>query len=238
MAKKPLIGLIPQYDWQDQRTWMHPGYLGGIEAAGGLGVTLPLAQKEEDICQLAYEFDGYLFTGGPDIHPRLFGQQTLECCGNICAERDRMELLLLEELLKGEKPVLGICRGIQGMAVGMGGSLYQDIPQQMTRTLPLQHDQKARHHIPVHSVTIEEQSLLRRITGKRELMVNSLHHQAVKEAGERLRIVAVSPDGVIEAVEHPDKPFFLGVQWHPERMWQCDEDALAIFNAFVAACAK
>ena len=137
--KKPLIGVTPSLDQETKDSTCRPTYLAAIRHAGGIPVILPLKAETEDLKQLVETLDGFLFTGGPDIHPFYFGEETHEKCGNVSPERDQMELSLLPLVMAAKKPVLGICRGIQLLNVGLGGTLYQDIPSQVTREFPIAH---------------------------------------------------------------------------------------------------
>ncbi len=231
---KPLIGLTPLFDLEQQRLWMRPNYMQMILEAGGIPVVLPLTENPEDIKQLAQTCDGFLFTGGPDIHPSRFGEETMRYCGVIDERRDSTEISLLREVMELEKPVLGICRGIQLINVALGGTLYQDIPAQ-GKGEPIAHDQHKPYDVPVHTVFVEKNSPLFRLTGKEKLMVNSMHHQAVRALAPALKCAAKSLDGLTEAIFHPEKKYFLAVQWHPEYLFQKYQDEQKIISAFVDA---
>jgi putative glutamine amidotransferase len=231
---KPLIGLTPLYDIEQEKVWMRPNYMQAIIASGGIPLILPLTCDKTDIHALARLCDGFLFTGGPDVHPALFGEETLRYCGAINEKRDTLEILLLKEADRLDKPVLGICRGIQLINVAFGGSLYQDIPAQVDG-VPIAHDQQRPYDVPVHTVSVEQESPLGHIINKEELMVNSMHHQAVKDLAPALKCAAKSKDGLIEGVYMPGRKFFLAVQWHPEYLWQGHQDQQKIIAAFVDA---
>ena len=127
--KKPLIAVLPLYDREKDSYWMLPGYFAGLQAAGAVPVMLPLF-AEQDAAQFARAFDGFLFTGGQDVDPALYGEQMLDCCGELNSARDRMEAAMLQELMNLKKPVLGICRGLQLINACLGGTLWQDLPSQ------------------------------------------------------------------------------------------------------------
>ena len=158
----------------------------------------------------------------------------LAACGPIAQQRDSQELALLEFALRRDLPVFGICRGVQILNVGLGGTLWQDLPGQ-TGT-PLCHNQRPPFEMTVHTVQVDRFSLLYHITGRETLAVNSTHHQAVRETAPSLRAAAAAPDGTTEAVWRPESRFVLGVQWHPELLTDCDASAAALFAAFVEAC--
>jgi putative glutamine amidotransferase len=234
MMAKPVIGVTPLYDVEQDRIWMRPNYLDAIDAADGIPLILPLTSAQTDIEALAQLCDGFLFTGGPDVHPSLFHEDTMQYCGAINERRDTFEIKLLNAVNKTEKPVFGICRGIQLINVALGGSLYQDIPAQVGG-VPIAHNQHPPFDVTVHSVSVEQDSPLAKIIGKKELTVNSMHHQAVKELAPGLKCAAASKDGLTECVYMPGKKFFLAVQWHPEYLWKTHQDEQKIIEAFVNA---
>jgi len=231
---KPMIGVIPVYDELRASYWMLPGYMQGIEEAGGIPVMLPLTTESDTILRLAETFDGFLFTGGQDIDPTWYGEEKRERCGDACEERDKLEMELFRHVAGLDKPALGICRGVQLMNVALGGSLYQDLPSE--RGGPLTHSQKPPYDAPVHGVDILPGTLLHEIVQADSLRVNSYHHQGIKVLSDQLIPAAHAEDGLIEAVILPGKRFVLGVQWHPEYMYESDPYSLSLFQAFVQAC--
>lgn len=231
---KPLIAVCPQYDLNTGLYRMAPSYMEALEAAGALPTILSFGVSAADLPRLVSVFDGLLVPGGPDVSPFCFGEDALAACGPICRQRDQLETLMIPAFLEAGKPVFGICRGIQIMNILLGGDIYQDIPS-MTDSR-LQHKQTAPETEPVHQVTVTENSLLRQITGQATLLVNSLHHQAVRDPAPGFVPCAYSADGLIEAQYMPDRSFVLGVQWHPELLWKEDPSALALFEAFAKAC--
>ena len=233
--KKPLIALTPYFNIERDEPYMRPAYLKAIRAAGGIPLILPLDLEEEDLRQIVDTFDGFLFTGGPDIHPFYFGEETQANCGNVCLRRDRMEILLLKLVMQTGKPVFGICRGIQLLNVALGGDIYQDIPSQFPQDFPIAHVQPFDYAIPSHKVEVLPGTLLEQLTGSNTLNVNSMHHQACRKLAPGLVACGHASGNLIEAVEKPDYPFFLGVQWHPEYLWEQDPAIRQIFEAFVKA---
>jgi len=234
--KKPLIGLTPAHDTDNNDIKMRPTYLRALKAAGAIPVVLPLEADDDELRQLADEFDGFLFTGGPDVHPFLFGEETQVHCGNVSEARDGMELGLLPFILEKRKPVLGICRGIQVLNIAMGGTIWQDIFSMTKQEFPIAHTQPFAYHMPSHTVLLTQGTLLHEIAGMDTLRVNSLHHQAVKDLGKGLIASAYSPDHLIEALEMPGYTFFVGVQWHPEYLWEERVEAFRLFKRFVESC--
>ncbi|HBD01001.1 MAG TPA: peptidase C26 [Lachnoclostridium sp.] len=234
--RKPLIGLTPAHDMESGDVKARPTYMRALKAAGAIPVVMPLDASEEDLKQLSQDLDGFLFTGGPDVHPFLFGEETQAHCGNVSPARDQMEISLLPMVMELQKPILGICRGIQVLNIALGGNIWQDIPSQVTRDFPLAHSQPFSYDMPCHTVALTEGSLLARISESSSIKVNSMHHQAVKDLAPGLIASAYSTDYLIEALEMPDYPFFIGVQWHPEYLWEKNKEAFRLFQTFVKAC--
>lgn len=229
--KKPVIGILPLVDTEKESYWMLPGYMEGIEAAGGIPVMLALTEDESTIKQLADSFDGFLFTGGHDVSPGLYGEEKLAECAECSIARDNFERTLFKYVLEADKPVLGICRGIQLINVLLGGSLYQDIPTQyLTET---KHHMAPPYNRTVHEVNIIEKTPLFDLIKCSVLGVNSYHHQAIKKLADELKPMAISEDGLIEAVYMPQKRFVMAVQWHPEFSFKTDRYSAMIFDAFV-----
>lgn len=232
--EKPLIGVSALYDSEKASYWMLPGYMKGIEVCGGIPVMLPLTTDENVICRLARELDGFLFTGGQDVSPELYGEEKSAKCGENCCERDTMEQALLNEILALDKPLLGICRGIQFLNAALGGTLYQDLPTEHPSAVG--HCMTPPYDRAVHKVHIEPLSPLHDLLGLNELPVNSYHHQAVKKLSPKLKAMAYSEDELVEAVCLPGKKFIWAVQWHPELSYQIDTYSRQIFSKFIAEC--
>lgn len=230
---RPVIGVMPLWDDKKESVWMLPGYLDGVAEAGGLPVIFPFTDNEEDLRQLIGMCRGFLFTGGQDVSPDLYGEEPLQGLLDTCEKRDAMETIVLREALRMNRPVLGICRGLQFINAALGGTLYQDLPTQ--HPSPVTHRQQAPYHLPAHPVKVADGSPLRRCLGEDEIQVNSCHHQAVKALAPGLMPMAVSPDGLTEALYAPEKDFLWAVQWHPEFSHRTDESSRRIFRAFVEA---
>lgn len=233
---KPLIGVMPQYNAQNENIMIVSDFFHAITKAGGIPVLLPLFSDVSDVESVLGRFDGFLYPGGPDINPLLFGEETRTECGNIITERDTLELGLMPAILRSGKPVLGICRGIQAMNVALGGTLVQDILAQRKDGGMIGHYQKAGDTVLTHSVRVEKNTLLYDIVRKERLTVNSFHHQSCKTLGEGFALNASAPDGIIEAAALENHKFFLGVQWHPEHLYGVDKDAARLWNAFIQSC--
>jgi len=235
-VSRPLIGITldseapggwSKYPWYAIRQ----NYASAVAEAGGLPVALPHdpALAEDWLDRIA----GLVVTGGAfDIDPAMYGESTTHETVSLKSGRTAAELALLRGALARDLPVLGICGGEQLMAVALGGTLVQHIPESFPEALA--HEQKTRHDEPGHPVAVTPGSLLARIVGGEAMMVNTSHHQAVRTAGAGVAINAVAPDGVIEGIEDPRYRFCLGVQWHPE--FHTDPGDAKIFDAFVKAC--
>ena len=235
---RPLIALTPDVHERNPgrlNAYLHKEYTDAVLAAGGLPIVLPLTDDETSLEALLARADGLLLTGGGDVNPALFGgdaaNPTLKSVSPI---RDRMELFLTRRLLdESRRPVLGICRGCQVMNVAGGGTLVIDIPSEIGNAV---NHSDPRQYEPVHEVNIEAGSRLHALAGVTRIRANSSHHQAVKDIAPRLRVTArCEHDGVVEAVELNDRAFFLGVQWHPERLYEKHAPSAALFRALVAA---
>jgi len=235
-VKRPIIGVSPLYDAQRESLWMLPGYMNGIEAAGGAPIMLPLTDSEEVIKSAAELCDGLLLTGGQDVSPDVYDRERLSCCGELCPARDREEALLLDLFLKNDLPVLGICRGIQFLNAHLGGTLYQDLKTQYGDTV--EHRMSPPYDRSIHTVSLVKGTPLHSLLGTDEISVNSYHHQAVKRLAKPLCESALSCDGLIEGVFMPDKKFVWAIQWHPEFSYKKDDTSIKILKAFVDAAAK
>ena len=232
MNKSPIIGVTPLWDAERKSVWMLPDYLDGIKAAGGLPIILPIEMTDENADQIVVSCDGFLFTGGQDVAPALYG--TKDTTGTVVSspERDKLEMLLLKKALQADKPILGICRGFQFLNAFLGGTLWLDLPSQHPSDIV--HRQGKPYATPTHQVTLK--GGLRTLLGKETLEVNTLHHQAVRDLGSDLTPMAVAPDGIIEAAQMTSRRFVWAVQWHPEYMFKTDADSLAIFSWFIEHC--
>lgn len=231
---KPIIGITSNFDPDEGDFWFKRNYANSIWKAGGIPFSIPHLSGLVDNCDAVLSYiDGLLLSGGSDIDPNLFGQEPKFKLKQIDPVRDKMELELAKSAIEKKFPVLAICRGIQIINVAAGGSLYQDLKQQ--RDQVLNHQQDAPRWHPTHQVEVSEESILRDTIGREKIKVNSLHHMNVKEVGNGFKVTARSSDGLIEAIEHEEAPFQLGVQWHPEAMVENDESSRLLFSRFVQA---
>lgn len=236
---RPLIGVTPWYDYKKNVTFIKPGYCEGVAKAGGLPLLLPLTSDEELLADIFSRFDGFLISGGPDVDAKHYGEHNLPFNEDISPHRDIMEIFIARKAIQEGKPVFGICRGIQVMNVAMGGTLYQDIYSQLKdKELLLKHSQEAPKWYPTHDIIIEKNSIVWKSFSKEKVGVNTFHHQAVKDVAPGFLVSSRSPDGIIESIEYEGHVFAVGVQWHPELMWQEDEIYLNLFAEFVESCGR
>jgi putative glutamine amidotransferase len=236
---KPLIGITT---YQSKNTYGQPivalmqSYIHAITQAGGVPVLIPSMIAEDGWDALYSRLDGVLFSGGGDIgleyspgdpHPRI---------NEVELERDSVEFKMIQASASDGKPFLGICRGCQVLNVALGGTLYTHIPDQLPNALDHAYPGNKRT-VLVHEVKIEEGTHISEILGEPILKVNSLHHQGLKDIAPSLRVAGHAPDGLVEAIELPDHPFGLAVQWHPE--WLTDQQSTRnLFRKFVEAAGK
>jgi putative glutamine amidotransferase len=233
----PLIGLTTsrfQTSSDVPRIGTAEAYVQSVLNAGGIPVLIPPGLPDERIRELGGRLNGLLLTGGGDIDPARFRGRPHPRVYDVDGERDRLEIGLLHSAQETEMPFLGICRGLQLVNVGLGGSLYTDIADQHPD--PLKHDcfdGLPRTYL-AHAVQIAEDTRLAQILQAPVLKVNSLHHQGVERVAPGLKVSALAPDGLVEGLELPGHPFGLAVQWHPE--WLQEHAPMrALFQAFVAA---
>lgn len=230
----PIIGVTSHVELDFIHT-VSNDYLQSVIQAGGVPIILPIG-IDEHARKLAEKIDGLVVTGGGDIDPTLFGEEPMPNLGMISPGRDSFEILMIQEMLKMDKPVLAICRGIQILNIAVGGDMYQDIYSQISEPL-LQHGQKAARSHLSHYVDTPENSLLAKIAGQPRFKVNSYHHQAVRDVPKPLVVSGTASDGIIEAIESIEHKFVLGVQWHPEPL-AVKEDGVSIriFEQFIENC--
>jgi putative glutamine amidotransferase len=227
----PLIGITSVYELDEQKNEAHTlvefTYVRAVAQNGGVPVILPTIDDEVILRRYLEELDGLVLVGGADIPPSAYGQQPHETVKPVPKERYDFERKLIALWLAGGKPLLGVCLGMQFTNVVAGGTLIQDIPSQVGTKI---------NHRKYHHVRIEPASSLSEILGVREVFVFSNHHQAVRDLGKGLKIIAHSKDGVVEALERSEGGFGLFVQWHPEQM-DDKQHRDAIYGALVRASA-
>lgn len=233
---QPVIGITGNYD--KETCTLAEGYYQSVLKAGGIPLIIPPFQETDRLCQMLDTIDGIIFSGGGDINPLFFGEEPIKELHSITPERDRQELLLARLAYDRQIPMLGICKGIQTINLALGGTVYQDIHTQMEGTR-IKHSQDQDRRYPSHSVQLMPGSIMQRIFGSTTITVNSFHHQACKEAAPCLNATAISPDGVIEAIESNEFKSVLGVQWHPETYTlRQNKDMMPIFHWLIGDSAE
>jgi putative glutamine amidotransferase len=233
----PLIGITTNHTRNQDSSYLNTlsdAYVQAITRAGGVPVMLPSGIPADEIKLLRPHLNGILLTGGADVAPSLFGGYPHPRVYGIDADRDALEIELVHLAVQTGWPLFAICRGIQILNVALSGTLFTHIEDQLDR--PLKHDNGSEHprDFLAHTVRIEPGSRLLQIIGESEVAVNSMHHQGIDFLASCLHPAAISPDGLVEAVEIPDHPFVIGVQWHPECMPESVQ-MQALFRAFVSA---
>ncbi len=210
-------------------------YLKALVDSGAYPVILPPIPNRESVKRLLDGVDGLLVTGGGDIDPELYGEPRHPKCGIPDSDRDEIEISAVKVAIEMGIPVFGICRGHQVLNVALGGTLIQDIPSQVSNSIT--HSEEGNRR-PLHNVEISDGTMLKEIERENPIMVNSIHHQAVKKLGDGLRVSAKSEDGVIEAIESADGRPVLSVQWHPEENTNEYPQFRKLFEWFVSQAAK
>lgn len=233
---QPLIGITCQtLSAMLPKTGISRSYVDAIADAGGAPVLIPIGLDERTLRRIYGLLDGLLLPGGEDIAPGEYGHDPHPNLGFVDPARDELELTLARWALGDDLPTLGICRGIQLLAVAAGGSLYQDLPSEWESGMSHNVGEYGRDHLS-HELEIEPGSLLCSAVGCTATRVNSFHHQAVRDLPSGFVISARSPDGVIEGIEAPGKQFVLGIQCHPENIWATSaREYRGLFAAFVEA---
>ena len=230
---RPIIGVLAEVE-DTGYSGVKNAYIKSIENAGGLPLLLPFVKEEESVRQFVSFCNGFFFTGGADIEPTRYGEETIPQCGELKKMRDDLEFRVLREVMETKKPLLAICRGCQLVNVFLGGSLYQDIPCQLSTNMI--HKQTEGEFSPSHSVNVKKNTPLFEIMKKERIVANSFHHQAIKKLGSGLSVMAEADDGIVEAMYLEGERYLRAYQWHPERLAEKDRDNRLIFEDFISAC--
>jgi putative glutamine amidotransferase len=221
---------LPQYS-------ITQAYTSALANADACPCLIPLDLTNAALDALLPRLDGLLFSGGGDVQPETYGSQPHPLVSEVDVNRDRIEIYILKYAVENRLPFLGICRGLQVINIALGGSIYEDILDQHPHAIQHQQSRIQPRNFLAHAIQVDKTSLLRRILGKGSVLVNSLHHQGIKDLAPGMKASASAPDGIIEAIELPSHPFGLAVQWHPEWL-QEHESMRSLFREFVRACHK
>lgn len=229
----PLIGITTYGRNPENRFTLPAEYVDGVRRAGGIPLLIPPGETQLE--KLLPHLDGLILTGGGDLDPKLYGGQAHETIYSIDSERDSSELAITQRALESNLPTLGICRGLQVLNVALGGTLIEHLPDVVG-------DEVAHRELPhgpiPHPIQIQPGSRLAEITQSQQIETASWHHQALKQVAPGLEVVALAPDGTIEAVELPSHPWLIAVQWHPELTAATDAGQQRLFDALVEAASK
>lgn len=238
--KKPIIGVVGNILTMEngkiiglERACVNDDYIRAAEKAGGVPFILPVIKDDEAIFAQVKACDGIIVSGGQDVHPLFYNEEPRHKLGYVYSRVDEYQIKVVKTALKEEKPILGICRGHQILNVVCGGTLYQDLSEMPGDIL--KHYQEGKRYECSHKIEIKSGSILGDLFGD-EVLVNSYHHQCIKDLGEGLEVVANALDGSIEAVEMIGKDFVMGVQWHPEMMVSGSDTMLKIFEELIKKC--
>jgi putative glutamine amidotransferase len=242
MTRRPLIGCATYHKTIRQKQpieiiGLMPSYIEAVRAAGGLPVLIPLGLDQEELGAVLQRLDGILLPGGGDVAPAAYGgDEQAPTIRDVNTRRDEAEFALVRHALANEKPLLAICRGLQLLNVALGGSLWEDVAESMPGAIAHDYFGQGQRDYLAHPVIVREDSRLAAVLESNgTIAVNSLHHQGIHELAPDLLPVAWAPDGLVEAVELPDHPFALGVQWHPENLLESEPKMRLLFGGFIQA---
>lgn len=234
---KPVIGITSAYDFEKGSSCIKDDYYDAIIHCGGVPILIPVTEEKSVWVEYLEICDGIVFSGGPDVDATYFGESNMPYANEISPVRDSMEIFLAQQAITMDKPILGICRGIQVINIAAGGSIFQDIyAENITNNLIIKHSQQAPRWFQIHNINIQGDTCLHNIFGRDTLKVNSFHHQAVSEIALGFTVNAYADDGIIEAISNENKKLVLGVQWHPENLWRKDNTHLKLFERLVSVC--
>ncbi len=242
MKEKPIIGIsgnmmidqggmFPGYE----RAYVNDDYVQAVIRGGGIPFIIPISECEEVIKAQVKNMDGFIFSGGYDVNPLLYGEEPSQKLGEIYPKRDVFDAMLMKMAMEHKKPIIGICRGMQMLNVVSGGSLYQDLSY--IKGCYIKHVQGHSPSIPTHTVDIVEGTKLHNILGE-QVVTNSFHHLALKDIAPGFIVCARAKDGVVEAIEKNEDTFVLGLQWHPEMMSKDHPNMDKIFKKLIEESKK
>lgn len=231
-----LISAVRNLKNSKEKFMLHESYVNAVRAAGGTPILAPITNDLDEVKAYISICDGLVLPGGEDVSPMLLNEDPLRGIGYISAERDYFEFMLFEEARKQGKPILGICKGCQIIALSTGGKIYQDIFTQHPNTI--EHNQPEEQLGELfHSISLTQDSKLYELFKGESIPVNSWHHQAVRCVGPELKVTARSSDGIIEGIESIDG-LMMGVQWHPELLFEKYPKQLSIYKHLIEQCIR
>lgn len=216
---------------ENNKQYVTDAYIQAIKSTGGIPIILPMVKSKSAMNEYVSLCDGFLFCGGGDITPLLFGQEPRNGIGKTDITLDLYQIRLMKLILEKEKPVLAICRGMQVLNVACGGTIYQDLNEMDFETINHMQTSLSRKDIS-HKVSFSSKSHIRHMLGP-FAYTNSFHHQAIDRVGKDLIVTGITGDDIIEAIEMPSRPFVLGVQWHPESMFTSAPNMKQLFFSLV-----
>lgn len=237
-ARRPIIGIpcrVVAEAWYPPVAGNTVSYLRAVEAAGGIPLLMHCTRDAEVLDTHYWRCDALLLAGGQDVDPQFYGAPPHPKLEQTDPLQDAIEIALIHRALADGMPIFGICRGIQILNVAMGGTLYQDIPSELPHALDhgASNEQRGMDY-RAHAVTLDAASWLAQQLDATDLLVNTVHHQALARVADGLRVVGRAPDGVVEAVEGTGSSFVVGVQCHPEMLWEhADPRWARVFERFV-----
>lgn len=241
---KPLIGILTNLLTVEtgpltgmERIYVNRDYVQSVLRANATPILLPIIHDMDAMREQIEAVDALILSGGQDVEPHHYQEEPSALLEAVCAERDIYEFAALKAAFEQQKPIFGVCRGLQLINVAFGGSLYQDIPHHFPESQVL-HSQKTRRDEASHKVDVAQNSWLSAVLGKETLLTNSFHHQGIKKLAPGFQAIAWAEDGIIEGIEKSDGGFVVAVQWHPEMMTEKHEDMHKLFCAFVQETTK
>ena len=234
---KPIIGILgsnmnfpsPVFS-SVEKFYVNTAYINAVQLNGGIPLAVPVSENEEDLVSILKLCHGVLVPGGEDVDPKFYGENPHPTIGTIRPDMDSFILSALDICFKHNIPVFGVCRGLQIINIALGGTLYQDMSLYEGETIL--HNQTYDRSYTVHKADIKAGSLLHSIFGAEEIMVNTMHHQAIKDLGRGLSATALAPDDIIEAIESDNNQIF-AVQWHPEELIHSTPEMNKLFLHFI-----
>jgi putative glutamine amidotransferase len=239
---RPLIGIpcragVRGSDPDRPVYYSNKSYVHAVENAGGVPVLIPIMKDFDSLHALVARLDGLLLSGGIDLHPSSYQEEVQATLTETDPDLDTLEIVLARWAYQEDVPTLGICRGMQLLNVALGGTLYQDLATSYQSDLQHANGTLPRNQL-IHSVSITPDSHVHQVLGVDSVMVNSIHHQAVKKLGEGIVVSGVADDGMIEFIEVPERSFMLAIQSHPEELYHEYPIWTRLFRSFVGACSQ